>query len=98
MFLFFTALTGLKSPLGLNGEKYDQGERDGCWEGAFLPPITPSAPFRHASRVPSSSCDPNREDWGRVSSRFCNFHRNLKRKILLIEGRRIFIITVQPYN
>ena len=64
-------------------KRCDQGECDGCWEGVFLLSITHSALFRHASSVPSSSYNPNREDWGRVCSRFCNFHRNLKRKVLL---------------
>ena len=34
---------------------------------SFLLPIAPHAPFGHASRVPSSVFDPNRDDWGRVS-------------------------------
>ena len=33
----------------------------------FLLPITPRAPFSHASSVPSSACDPNKDDWARVS-------------------------------
>ena len=32
-------------------------------------PITPRVPFDHASRVPSSACDPNRGDWGKSEAK-----------------------------
>ena len=40
----------------------------------FLLPITPRAPFGQASCVPSSACDPGRDDVGRVKCETVDNH------------------------
>ena len=60
----------LDQTLGTEHEKRDQRESEGRWEGGkrgvFLLPVILPAPFGHATRVPSSVFDPNRDDWGRA--------------------------------
>ena len=56
-----------RSPININVRCEVKGRLRGDGQGSVLfvslLPITPRAPFGYTSRVPSSACNPNRDEW-----------------------------------